>query len=337
MQDFHSTQQHLQGCPFGLGLAALGRPGYINLGHEEDLNADYDLDSMQRHAHAVLDRAWEAGVRYFDAARSYGKAEQFLATWLSARNIQPDEVTVASKWGYAYTAAWQVNVPAGQAHELKQHSLDRLDQQYRQSIDQFGSQLDLYQVHSATLESRVLSNGPVLDRLAELRDQGLRIGLSVSGPAQADVIRTALECRRGGESVFSAVQATWNLFEPSAGAALQEAGEQGWLVIVKEGVANGRLTDRNTDAGFVANRWLIDAIAQQAEVTIDAVALAAILRHPWSSVVLSGAATGEHLLSNLKAVDVADRLDSGQVDQLIETLAESPADYWAKRSKLSWN
>jgi len=250
MKKFHSTDHHLQGCPFGLGLAALGRPGYINLGHAEDLNADYDLDSMQRRAHAVLDCAWEAGVRYFDVARSYGKAEQFLATWLSTREIQPEKVTVASKWGYVYTADWQVNVPAGQAHEVKQHSIDRLDQQYRQSFDQFGSQLDLYQVHSATLESQVLSNDRVLDRLAELRDQGLRIGLSVSGPGQADVIRAALVCQRGGQSIFNAVQATWNLFEPSAGDALQEASDQGWLVVVKEGVANGRLTDRNTET-----RW----------------------------------------------------------------------------------
>jgi len=67
------------------------------------------------------------------------------------------------------------------------------------------------------------------------------------------------------------------------------------------------------------------------------VALAVILRQSWSSVVLSGAAAGEHLLSNLKAVEVAEQLDHGKVSQLLETLAETPVDYWANRSKLSWN
>ena len=61
----------------GLGLEALGRPGYINLGHASDLEKDYSIEGMQLRAHSVLDEAWELGVRYFDAARSYGLAESF--------------------------------------------------------------------------------------------------------------------------------------------------------------------------------------------------------------------------------------------------------------------
>ena len=101
--------------PVGLGLAALGRPGYINLGHAADLEGDYDLTRMEAHAHAVLDAAWEAGVRYFDAARSYGRAEAFLASWLAKRQIAPGAVTVGSKWGYAYTAGWKAQA---ERHEV---------------------------------------------------------------------------------------------------------------------------------------------------------------------------------------------------------------------------
>lgn len=61
--------------PLGLGLAALGRPGYINLGHADDLEGRYAVDVMEARAHAVLDAAWQAGIRYYDAARSYGRAE----------------------------------------------------------------------------------------------------------------------------------------------------------------------------------------------------------------------------------------------------------------------
>ena len=331
-----SSQRPVE-CPLGLGLAALGRPGYINLGHVQDLNADYEVASMRRRAHEVLDCAWQAGIRYFDAARSYGKAEEFLATWLNDRAIDPADVTIASKWGYTYTADWQVTVADDQAHEVKQHSIERLDQQYPLSREQFGPQLDLYQIHSATLESGVLTNDRVLDRLAELRDHGLKIGLSVSGPGQATVIRKAFECQRSGEDVFSAVQATWNLFEPSAGVALKEASERGWRVIVKEGVANGRLTDRNLDPDFVSKRPLLQSIADRLSVTIDAVALAVILIQPWSNMVLSGAATVEHLVSNVKAVEVAKQLGSGVADSLIESLSVPAAEYWAKRSALAWN
>lgn len=73
--------------PIGLGLAALGRPGYINLGHEQDMQGDIDPSVMEARAHAVLDAAWAAGVRYFDAARSYGAAERFLGNWLRSRAI----------------------------------------------------------------------------------------------------------------------------------------------------------------------------------------------------------------------------------------------------------
>src|SRR4051812_5004842 len=104
----------------GLGLAALGRPGYINLGHADDLAHDYDAAVMAAHCHAVLDAAFAAGIRYLDAARSYGRAEEFLATWLGSRDVAPGAVTVGSKWGYTYTAGWRIDA---ERHEVKDHSL----------------------------------------------------------------------------------------------------------------------------------------------------------------------------------------------------------------------
>ena len=58
----------------GLGLAALGRPAYITLGHGEDFPEGRDPEAMQRHAHDVLDFAHAAGITYVDVARSYGRA-----------------------------------------------------------------------------------------------------------------------------------------------------------------------------------------------------------------------------------------------------------------------
>ena len=324
----------------GLGLAALGRPGYINLGHGQDLPADHDVQQMLAQAHAVLDCALELGIRYFDAARSYGRAEEFLATWLEHRGLVSAGdagLTIASKWGYTYAADWQVQLPAGQPHEIKEHSLERLNVQYRESRLLLGECLSLYQVHSATLDSGILENSDVLDRLAELRDAGLRIGLSVSGPKQADVIRAAMNCLRGSSQVFSAVQATWNLLETSAGDALQEASDCGWTVIVKEGVANGRLTDRNQMPDFESQKNQLQDVADQCNASIDAVALAAILIQPWANVVLSGASTTEQLRSNYRSLQVAETLLADQVLDLCSPLVETPADYWQQRSNLAWN
>ena len=233
--------------PIGLGLAALGRPGYINLGHGDDLSGTYATAAMRDHSHEVLDAAWELGIRYFDAARSYGRAEEFLADWLTTRHINPLSVTVGSKWGYVYTADWQV---AAAKHEIKDHSLSNLDRQVKESQALLSPYLQVYQIHSATEDSGVLENREVLERLGEIRDQGLVIGLSLSGPQQSDTLRRAIAVEVNGRPLFGTVQATWNLLAQEAGDGLTEAHAAGLGIIVKEVLANGRLTTRNDTAEF---------------------------------------------------------------------------------------
>jgi aryl-alcohol dehydrogenase-like predicted oxidoreductase len=75
----------------GLGLAAVGRPGYINLGRDRDL-ADRSVAALRDRTSALLDEAYAAGVRYVDVARSYGRAEEFLASWLEAHPFAADVV-----------------------------------------------------------------------------------------------------------------------------------------------------------------------------------------------------------------------------------------------------
>ena len=317
--------------PLGLGLAALGRPGYINLGHARDLQATYDKAAMQKHAHAVLDAAWQAGVRYFDAARSYGEAEQFLGSWLTARQVAPESVTIGSKWGYTYTAGWQVQADA---HEVKEHSLAVLQKQWQQSRSRLGPHLDLYQIHSATLESGVLEDREVMAALAALKNEGVRIGLSVSGVGQTATIQRAIPIMVDGVRLFDTVQATWNLLEPSASLSLRQAKDAGMGVIIKEALANGRLTDRNLNAAFASQRALLRQEAMRLNTTFDALSIAAALSQTGADVVLSGAATVEHLHSNLKAVTVT--LDEEAVTRLA-TIAEPPQVYWETRANLAWN
>ncbi len=317
--------------PLGLGLAALGRPGYINLGHARDLAGDYAPESMRARAHAVLDAAWDAGIRYFDAARSYGRAESFLGTWLAARAIDPGDVTVGSKWGYTYTADWQVEA---ERHEVKSHTLPVLRRQIAESRERLGSHLDLYQIHSATLDSGVLDNADVLQELARLKASGLAIGLSLSGPGQAETLARALDVVVDGERLFDAVQATWNLLERSAEPMLIEAAAAGLGVIVKEALANGRLTPRNEAPADRPAMALLRRLAGELGVTVDALALAGVLARPWARVVLSGAARIDHLTSNISAVDVP---WSDDLEEALASLVEPPAQYWRTRSQLPWN
>lgn len=305
----------------GLGLAALGRPGYINLGHKGDLTGRTEVRALEEHAHRVLSAAYDLGIRSFDTARSYGGGEEFLGRWLYKTRTSDPTLTISSKWGYRYVADWRVDA---EVHEVKEHNLACLDTQYEETRSRLGRHLDIYQIHSATLESGVLDNKEVLDRLAAIKKDGLAIGLSTTGPNQADTIRKAMKIERDGERLFQTVQSTWNLLETSAGAALAEAHDAGMGTIIKESVANGRLTERDR----ATTGPIRDAFPDH---TPDTIAVAAILAQPWVDMVLSGAATTEQLVSNLAALEI----DPGQVGEL-ESLIEDPRDYWQTRSNLKW-
>jgi len=317
--------------PIGLGLAALGRPGYINLGRDEDLGDDRGVAAMEARAHAVLDEAWRLGVRYLDAARSYGRAEAFLASWLAARGVAPSEVTVGSKWGYTYTADWRVDA---ETHEVKDHALAAFERQWPESRALLGAQLDVYQIHSLTPDSPALDDRHLLAALAALKQAGVRIGFSTSGPEQASVIARALATTVDGVRLFDTVQATWNLLERAAGPALADARAAGLGVIVKEALANGRLTDHDRDADFAVQRAALQAQARRWGTTPDALALAAALAQPWADVVLSGAATAAQLRSNLQALVVP---WDDEAEATLEALAEGSDAYWQRRQRLAWS
>jgi len=312
--------------PVGIGLAAVGRPAYITLGRGEDLGPNRSVDDLRRRSHQLLDAAFDAGVRYVDAARSYGLAEEFLAEWLRGRELAPGEVTVGSKWGYTYTGGWRLDA---EVQEVKDHSVATLRRQLGESLQLLGDHLRLYQIHSATLESGVLEDRAVLGELARLRDRGLAVGLTTSGPRQGETLLRALEVEVDGANLFATVEATWNLLEPSAGSALAEAHERGWGVIVKEAVANGRLTPH----GAGAEQRVLRRVADRHDVGVDAVAIAAVLANPWVDVVLSGAVSPGQLAGNL-AGDAL-RLDADDLGELA-ALALPPERYWAERGELPW-
>jgi len=314
----------------GLGLAALGRPGYVTLNHASDLGGRYDPPILEARAHAVLDAAFDAGVRYIDAARSYGRAEDFVASWLQKRAIEPGEIMVASKWGYTYTAGWSTSATQ---HEVKDHSLAAFKRQLAESVERLGRYLSLYQIHSVTAESTTLENDALIDAIARLRERGIRPGLSVSGAGQDVAIRRSLEVRRDGERVFDSVQATWNLLERGAESALQDAHSAGMKVVVKESLANGRLTHGNQDEVVFPAVARIRELAEGRGTTVEMLALGAALARPWADVVLTGAATVEQIQSNIAALTVA--YDAALEEQL-RSVTIASGEYWRARSSFRW-
>ena len=311
----------------GLGLAALGRPAYLTSSRGSDLGPDRSVNALRQRTFEVLDAAYQRGIRYVDVARSYGRAEEFLAAWLRAR---PDvtDIVVASKWGYRYVGDWRMDVPA---HEIKDHTPAAFQTQLAETAALLGPSLSLYQVHSVTQDSPVLGDERLAHMLAGLRDRGVRVGLSTSGPSQAAVIRAALGLEVDGAPLFSSVQSTWNLLEPSAQEALSEAHAAGMAVVVKECFANGRLAPGTADPSPAVARAA--HIAAELGIGLDQLAIAAAVQQPWASRSLSGAVTVAQIDSH---IDGARTPLPADVLAELTTVAEDPREYWTARSARTW-
>ncbi|HEX5117065.1 MAG TPA: aldo/keto reductase [Pseudonocardiaceae bacterium] len=303
-----------------LGLAALGRPAYINVGSADALPQHRTVDEFRAASWAVLDAAYAAGLRWVDVARSYGRAEEFLAGWLADRGH--DDITVSSKWGYTYVGEWRTDVAV---HEVKEHSLARFRTQLAETRALLGDRLALYQVHSLTVDSPLFDQPELIRELAELAAGGVRVGFSTSGPAQADTVRKGLAVEVDGRRVFTSVQSTWNPLETSVGSALADAHREGVLVLVKEPLANGILV--------VSPPEPVAELAARHQVGPDAVALAAALAQPWADRVLLGPASVDQLDSNLSATNI--RFTTGDLNALIP-IVQLPERYWSNRSALHW-
>jgi aryl-alcohol dehydrogenase-like predicted oxidoreductase len=320
----------------GLGLAAVGRPAYITLGRGDDLPGPRTPEVMYGRAAALLDAARDAGVRYVDVARSYGRAEEFLARWLAERRVAVDELTIGSKWGYRYTADWTIDAAV---HEEKELSLARFERQLTETRALLGDRLALYQIHSATAESGVLADAALLAALVAGRRAGAyrAVGITVTGARSARTLELALAAHADGERVFDAVQATFNCLEPSLAPLLAAAHDAGLGVIVKEALANGRLTPANRrpeDAPLLARLQGLAVARAHGAVTIDQLALAFVLAQPFVDVVLSGAATPQQLASHVGAPHI----DLGAAERrALATLAETQERYWATRASLPWS
>ena len=308
----------------GLGLAALGRPAYITSGRPDDL-PDRSVAGLRARTFSMLDAAYDSGIRYFDAARSYGRAEEFLGGWLAGRDNA--DAVCGSKWGYRYTGGWRLDADR---QEVKEHSLAMFTTQLAQTRAALGGRLALYQVHSLTADSGLLDDRALLAALGRLRAEGVLIGLTTSGPGQGDVLRRALQATVDGQPLFAAAQVTWNLLEPSVAPAAAEAAAAGWTILIKEALANGRLAPGGEAAppAPVAAVAPVAALAGARNVTADAIAIAAALANPWASVVLSGAVTPRQLQANLSALAVGDLPDLD--------LAEPAGAYWASRAARPW-
>lgn len=311
----------------GLGLAAIGRPQYINI-RAEGPQDDFSPETFRHQGLEMLDAAYDMGVRFFDASPGYGMAESFLVEWLIGK-CDP-AITVATKWGMRYLAEFN---PKATVHEAKEHTRERLDAQWEFSR-QLLPQLKMYQIHSATQDTGVLDNKEVLRRLYQIgKEHNLTIGLSTTGADQVEVLEKAMGIEIEGEPLFGSFQSTYNIMEQSIFRLKTSLEKEGRQLILKESLANGRLiptTSYSHNSGLYRE---LERLARHYGVGPDAVAIRFCMDSFPNAVCLSGAGTAAQLRSNLAAKELS--LAYHEME-LLASYASDPISYWEERKLLPW-
>ena len=312
----------------GFGTAAIGRPLYINI-KEDKTSEGFSLELFKAKGIQMLEDAYQLGVRYFDTAPGYGIAENMLIDWVSQK--KDDTIQIASKWGYTYVADFD---PNAELHEIKEHSLKKLNEQW--SITQnLLPWLTTYQIHSATLETGVLDNAAVLNRLAELKNEyGIRMAITTTGSNQVDVLNKALAVEVDGKELFDLFQVTYNVFDQSIALVADQIAQRGKRLVIKEALANGRVFPNEKYPNYGKTYSCLNQLALKYNVGVDAIALRFCIDSIPVYKVLSGASQYQHLSDNLKANEF--RLLEEEIVS-IKSLAVKPVEYWNERKHLVWS
>ncbi len=306
----------------GFGTAAIGRPMYINIRSEK--SEEFDFEKFKQDGIEMLENAYQSGIRYFDTAPGYGMSEDLLIEWLNSKN--DPSIEIATKWGYEYTANFD---PNANSHEVKEHSLRMLQKQWKHSENLLPN-LTTYQIHSATFDTSVLENQEVINELVRLKSEfGIKIGLTTSGDNQTEVLAAALK-----NDLFEVFQVTYNIFDQSLRLFLEENDLIGKRIIIKEGLANGRVFRNKNFNHYDTAYSLLENLANKYSTGVDAIALQFCAQTIHAYSVLSGASLKEQLVQNSKAIDLELTVD--EIDEL-KALAITPQAYWKERKQMEWN
>jgi D-threo-aldose 1-dehydrogenase len=267
----------------GLGTAPLG-------GLYQAVDADTAL--------AVVDRAWELGVRTFDTAPHYGSglAEQRLGAAL--RDRPRDEFIVSTKVGRRLrpgSSEWQ-GAPALETYF--DFSYDATKRSLEESLDRLGlDRVDIALIHDPDDHYDQALTG-AYRALVQLRDEGVVHAIGV-GMNQCELL-----CRFARETNPDCflLAGRYTLIDRSAADELLPLCAEHAIAVIAGGVFNsGVLAGGDTYDYRSAPPTVLERVARLREVCrnwnapLAAAALQFPLRHPAVTTVLAGCRTPDEV------------------------------------------
>ena len=272
---------------------------------------------------AIMDRASEGGITFFDTADVYplggsgdtvGRTEQIVGRWLKGRR---DRFILATKcFGRSGPARWDQG-------NSRKHILDAVDASLRRLQTDY---IDLYQLHGPDPETPIDETMRALEdvvRAGKVRYVGCsnflayQVGRAIGRSEAMGVVR------------FDSVQPRYNLlFREPERELLPLCAEEGIGVIPYNPIAGGLLSGKHTMAapppegtrftlGTAASRYqdrywhegMFEAVEQmrplaaEADMSLPQMALAWVLANPAITAPIIGASRPEQLNDTLAAVE----------------------------------
>ena len=200
--------------PIGYGAIKIGRNVSTKYDQAYELP---DPATVEKLLNAVLD----IGINYIDTAPAYGTSEERIGQAISHRRR---EFVLSTKVGELFNgSSSRYDFSPDAVRKSVESSLRRL----RTDV------LDLVFIHSSRDDLRIVEQTDVVTTLMSLRDAGLVRGIGLSGYT-ADGFRAALPWA-------DAVMVEYHPDNDGLAPVIDEAHNQGITVIVKKGLASGRL------------------------------------------------------------------------------------------------
>ncbi|MBA4609374.1 aldo/keto reductase [Aeromicrobium sp. Marseille-Q0843] len=276
---------------------------------------------------AVVDAAFEHGVRFFDTADTYslGESETLLGAALQGRR---DEVVVATKFGMDMQGR---NGDDGG----RRGSAAYVRRAAEASLRRLGTDvIDLYQLHTPDPGTPVEET---LGAMTELVDEGKVRAIGCSNFTAWQLVDADWISRTTGLAHFATAQNEYSLYNPAAEVELVPAClELGVGLLPYFPLAYGLLTgkysrDAEPEAGTrlagQRARWedadweridALQAFADERDITLLELAMGGLASRPAVSSVIAGVSRPEQVASNVAAASwVPTTEDSAALDDLL--------------------
>lgn len=306
----------------------LGCGGFGGVGSEPSLVGRGEDEAT---AFAIMDRALDLGINYFDTANSYGagRSEEMVGRWLRARGAR-DQVVLSTKvFNRMGPGPNDAGLSRRHVMQAVQDSLRRLQTDW----------IDLYVTHEPDPATPLEETVRALDDLVR---QGTVRYVGASNIEAWRLARALWIADRGALARYESVQNEYSLLRRGIEAeVLPLAGDQGLAVTPFSPLAGGFLTgkyapgapypagsrmtlrpdpyaDLVTGGTFAALEEL-RAGARERGVSMGALALAWVTSHPQVTAALIGPRSVEQFAPAVESLEV--RLAADERDDLAARLA----------------